>query len=152
MGASLWMVGESDWDSFTPHAVFISGEDAAAYASVIGEHPYELPLYQPGTQPTIVEAWSAQAEVRRRPTTATVSHGGRSTTTRYDNEPPKLELHRFSTLGTVPEWAQQPCEVTNCEMTLDGMYIRFHGSDRDAVLEACRQRYEAGLDAMGARR
>lgn len=150
---SLWMVGETGYEDFDPHAVFAVEADAKAYAEAIGDDVHELPLYGPGELPEFVEAWSAEAAIRQRRTTHTSStSGGKTTMTVLDNVPPSARLHRFSTLGHVPAWARQPCDVTNCEAADGQLYIRFHGSDRDAVLEACRQRYEAGLDAMGARR
>lgn len=150
---SLWLVGETGYDSFSPHAVFATEADAKAYAEVIHDGVDELPLYGPGEMPEIVDAWSAEATVRRQRRTATTSTTlGNTSVTVYDNEPPTLTRRRFSTLSHVPAWATQPCEVTDCQMVMDDLFIRFHGSDRDAVLAACTARYEAGLDAMGARR
>lgn len=148
----LWLVGAYDYDSYSPHAIFSTEEDAKAFAQVIGDDVDELPLFGPGELPEIVEAWSAQAIVLPKPYSITRTSGGRTTVTTYDNEPPTLQRHCFSPLKSVPEWAKQPCTVTNCETNGHGLFIRFHGFDKDAVLEACTRRYEAGLDAMGARR
>ena len=149
----LWLVGETDYEWFTPHCVFESEDDAKAYSEIIKDGVHELPVFAAGTMPEIVEAWTCTAIIRTRVRTAIVSIAGRSTYKVYDNEPPKLESERFSVLGSVPLWARQPCEVALCGMDgSDDLAIRFHGYDREAVLEACRQRYEAGLDAMGARR
>ena len=103
--------------------------------------------------PRIIEGWSASALVRRYRTTATTSTtlGGFAMTV-YDNEPPTLRCFRFSELEGRQAWTQQPCDVARCDLADDVLTIRFHGSDRDAVLAACTARYEAGLDAMGARR
>lgn len=148
----LWLVGECDYDSYSPHAVFSSEADARAFAQIIGDDVEELPLFGPGEMPAIVEAWTAHATVVPQPYSISATSRGRTTVTPYDNEPPKLQRHTFSPLKGVPEWAKQPCAVTNCETNSGGLYIRFHGSDKEAVLEACTKRYEAGLDAMGARR
>jgi hypothetical protein len=151
---TVWMVGEPDYDSCSHHAVFTSRADADAYAALNTDwHVEEMPLYRSGTMPAIVEAWSATAAVRRHQTTAmTSSTLGHTSMTVYDNEPPTLRCYRFSELEALPIWAKQPCDVTRCDLNGDVLTIRFQGSDRDAVLEACQQRYEAGLDAMGARR
>jgi hypothetical protein len=149
---TLWLVGEYDYDSYSPHAVFTAEEDARAFAQAVGDEVEELPLFGPGEQPEIVEAWVAYATVVPKPYSISLSVNGRTSVTTYDNEPPKVERYSFSPLKHVPAWARQPCAVTNCETGAGGLYIRFRGSDRDAVLDACTRRYEAGLDAMGARR
>jgi len=144
----VWLVGEHDEYypyRFSAHAVFTAEADARAYADLVGAasdgeprpaEVQEVPLFGPGGIPEMVEAWEAEATVAHLPNA---------------NEPPKLVHYRFPA-SAVPGWAKQPCELSNCDGSSSGLFIRFYGSDKDAVLEACAKRYEAGLDALGARR
>lgn len=137
---AIWLVKQSRYDDelSTVHCAFLVEGDARTYADMM---PYveveQVALYGPGEQPSVVEAWVAEAEVP-----LPGRSGARSS-------PPKVRRELFSPAYEIPDWARETCALGECAVN-DSRTLRisYRGSDRDAVLAACRARYDKAVEAL----
>lgn len=125
----VWLVSEQDLNDYTVNTAFTDKADAEAYAVDVQASVEELPLYPAGTAPEVHTIWHGQAQ-------AAADEGSDAS--------PHFWSTRVSALTAAPKDLCGCVESAEQNRNVGGFAIavRAHGTDRAAVEESVRSRYE----------